>query len=159
MSSAEPLPVGTPAPAFEVTTHKGESLDLARAYAKGPVLVYFYPKADTPGCTTQACNLRDAFADLEEAGLRVIGVSADSVQSQAAFSKKYELPFTLVADTEKKLMEAFRVGSFFGFSSRQSFLVVDGRIVWRDTSASPSTQAKDALQALAEARGNGSPQS
>jgi thioredoxin-dependent peroxiredoxin len=152
-SQAEPLTAGATAPAFTVTVETGETLELAALYAKGPVLVYFYPKADTPGCTKQACNLRDHFADLEKAGIQVLGASLDSVKSQAAFKKKYELPFPLVADTDKALAKAFGVPTNMGlFTARQSFLVVDGKVVWSDTSATPATQAADALAALAAHR-------
>jgi peroxiredoxin Q/BCP len=145
----DPLSVGQPAPALTVTTHTGDQLDLGALYAKGPVLVYFYPKADTPGCTKQACNLRDNFADLQEAGVEVVGVSADSVADQKAFQEKYNLPFTLVADSDKALGDAFGMGSFLGIGfKRQSFLIVDGKIAWRDLKASPASQTADALAAL-----------
>jgi peroxiredoxin Q/BCP len=149
----DPLDVGQPAPALTVTTHNGEKLDLGALYAKGPVLVYFYPKADTPGCTKQACNIRDNFSDLQEAGVEVVGVSADTVADQKAFQEKYELPFILVADADKALGDAFGMGSFLGIGfKRQSFLVVDGKIAWRDLKASPSTQTADALAALKSVR-------
>jgi peroxiredoxin Q/BCP len=145
----DPLDVGQPAPALTVTTHTGEQLDLGALYEKGPVLVYFYPKADTPGCTKQACNIRDNFSALQEAGVEVVGVSADTVADQKAFQEKYELPFILVADADKKLGDAFGMGSFLGIGfKRQSFLVMDGKIAWRDLKASPSTQTADALAAL-----------
>ena len=145
------LNVGDPAPELTVTIHSGESVDLSEAYARGPVLVYFYPKADTPGCTAQACNIRDNFADLREAGIHVFGVSTDSVQGQSEFLEKYDLPFTLIADTDKALGKAFGVGSYAGMVyKRQSFLVLDGKVVWRDLKASPSTQSSDILQALAD---------
>ena len=145
------LTIGDPAPGITVTTHSGETVDLSEAYAKGPVLVYFYPKADTPGCTAQACNIRDNFADLREEGISVFGVSTDSVESQNKFQQKYELPFTLVADTDKALGKAFGVGSYAGMAyKRQSFLVVDGKVAWRDLKASPSTQSSDILKALAD---------
>ncbi|MFP4352597.1 MAG: peroxiredoxin [Puniceicoccaceae bacterium] len=152
-SHAAPLAVGAPAPDPTVTDSDGGSLDLGEVYAAGPTLVYFYPKADTPGCTTQACDLRDSFESLTEAGLQVVGVSADKVSSQAAFKEKYSLPFTLVADPGGKLIEAFGVPTRVGFASRQSFLVVDGTIAWRDLKAAPKTQAADALAALKSARG------
>jgi peroxiredoxin Q/BCP len=147
--SNDALDVGQPAPALSVTTHTGETLDMGALYEKGPVLVYFYPKADTPGCTKQACNLRDNFSALQEAGVEVVGVSSDNVDDQRAFQEKYELPFTLVADNEKKLGKAFGTGTFMGIGfRRQSFLIVDGKIAWRDLKASPSTQTADALAAL-----------
>ncbi|MDP0500372.1 MAG: peroxiredoxin [Verrucomicrobiota bacterium JB022] len=149
MLKAEPLSKGAEAPALQVTTHEGKTLDLAEAYAEGPVLVYFYPKADTPGCTAQACNLRDHFEAVKDAGITVIGVSADGVDAQKAFAEKYHLPFTLVADHDKKLGKAFGVDSIMGrVFSRQSFLVVDGKVVWSDLKATPDSQAQDAVAAL-----------
>lgn len=148
-AAAEPLTVGAAAPALTVTTQEGKSLDLAATYAHGPTLVYFYPKADTPGCTAQACNLRDEFESIKAAGITVIGVSADSVDSQQAFAEKYHLPFTLVADANRALGKAFGVDEIMGkMFRRQSFLVVDGKVVWRDLSATPATQAADAIAAL-----------
>jgi peroxiredoxin Q/BCP len=146
---SKPLEVGAPAPALKVVTHEGKTLDLAEAYSKGPVVVYFYPKADTPGCTKQACNIRDNYSELQAAGVQVIGVSADSVEDQDAFREKYELPFILVADKDKELGKAFGTGSLLGMAyKRQTFLVVDGKIAWRDLSAKPATQSADVLQAL-----------
>jgi peroxiredoxin Q/BCP len=145
----DPLSVGAEAPAPTVTTHTGESTDLGGIYAQGPVVVYFYPKADTPGCTKQACNIRDNFESLTDTGVTVIGVSTDSVKSQRAFREKYNLPFTLIADKDRVLGKAFGVGSFMGMAyKRQSFLVVDGKIAWRDLSSDPASQSADILKAL-----------
>ena len=149
-SGAKPIEVGADAPQLSVTKSDGEELELATVYAAGPTLVYFYPKADTPGCTAQACNLRDSFEELTDTGIQVLGVSTDKVKDQAAFKEKYSLPFTLIADPDQVLVKAFGVPTRVGFASRQSFLVVDGKIAWRDLSASPKTQAKDALAALSE---------
>jgi thioredoxin-dependent peroxiredoxin len=147
---AQPLTPGQPAPTLTITTDDGAALDLGDLYAAGPVLIYFYPKADTPGCTAQACNLRDNFADLQDAGIRVLGVSSDTVAKQAAFRSKYQLPFSLIADTERELAKAFGVGTIMGLvNQRQSFLVMDGKVVWRDLSAKPATQTQDALAAFA----------
>lgn len=144
-----PLELGQAAPVATIPNHLGELVDLAELYAAGPVLVYFYPKSDTPGCTKQACNLRDNFVDLQEAGLQVVGVSMDSVENQLAFQRKYSLPFVLLADKDKALGKAFGVGSFAGMAyKRQSFLIVDGKVAWRDLGASPTTQSSDALKAL-----------
>lgn len=154
-SHADPLQPGSVAPVLTVMTDSGESLELAAVYAKGPVLLYFYPRADTPGCTKQACNLRDHFADLQDAGIQVLGASLDSVEKQRAFRDKYDLPFPLVADTEKALAKAFGVPTNMGlFTARQSFLIVDGSVVWVDTSATPSTQTADALAAFKARRGS-----
>lgn len=149
-SAQNEIEVGATAPAITVTTHLGEQLDLGELYAKGPVAIYFYPKSDTPGCTKQACNIRDNFSDLQAAGVKVIGVSAEGVDKQLAFVEKYSLPFTVVADKERALGKAFGVGSKIGksFYSRQSYLIVDGKIAWRDLKATPDTQSADLLEAL-----------
>ena len=148
-SNAKPLEVGAEAPALTVSNSEGEKIDLAEVYGAGPTLVYFYPKADTPGCTAQACNLRDSFEKLTDSGLQVVGASTDDVEAQAAFKKKYSLPFILVADSDHRLADAFGVPmQFKGFASRQSFLVVDGKVAWRDLKASPKSQSADALAAL-----------
>lgn len=150
IGNAAELEVGAPAPEVTATDQNGASVRFADVYAKGWTLVYFYPKADTPGCTKQACSLRDAYAKLAEEGVQVIGVSSDDVAAQKKFEEKYKLPFTLVADTDKKVMDAFGVPHKLGFATRQAFLVREGKIVWRDLSASTEKQAADVLAAIAE---------
>ena len=151
---AEPLAVGAPAPAVTGVTETGAKLDLGATYAKGFTLVYFFPKADTPGCTAEGCSLRDAYQDLSDKGVTVIGVSADDVPAQKAFKEKYHFPFTLLADKDRTVITAFgvpvkEVPAVGAFASRQSFLVnKEGRIVWRDLNASTKEQAADVLQAL-----------
>ncbi len=145
---AEPLSVGDQVPAVKTVDQDGKAVDLGMELAEGFALVYFYPKADTPGCTRQACNLRDEFTAVTEAGIAVFGVSADTPEEQKAFAEKFELPFTLLADKEGRVIEAFGVPtSPRGFAARQSFLIKDGVVVWRDLRATPDTQAKDAIAA------------
>jgi peroxiredoxin Q/BCP len=146
---AEPLAVGAEVPAVKTTDQTGKEVDLGKELAEGISLVYFYPKADTPGCTKQACNLRDAFAEVSEAGIKVFGVSADTEEAQLAFAQKYELPFTLLADKKGEVIAAFGVPviNALGLASRQSFLVKDGKVIWRDLKAAPTTQAQDAMAA------------
>ena len=154
-SRAEPLAVGDAAPAVSATTETGATLDLAEVYPKGFTLVYFYPKADTGGCTAQGCSLRDAYADLTKHGVTVIGVSTDSVEAQKKFKDKNNFPFTLLADTDKKVMKAFgQEPGITGFASRQAFLInKEGKIVWRDLKASTKQQADDVLAALKQLGG------
>lgn len=147
-AAAEPLELGASAPAVVGTTDAGTSLDFAAHCAKGITLVYFYPKADTPGCTAQGCSLRDAYADLTAKGVNVVGVSTDDVAAQKAFRAKFSFPFPLVADTEKKVTAAFGVPTTMGFASRQAFLFKDGKLVWRDLKASTAKQAADVLEVL-----------
>lgn len=149
-SKAAELEVGAAAPALTAVDQDGQPVVFEKIYEKGFTLVYFYPKADTPGCTKQACSLRDAYAKLGEIGVQVIGVSSDDAKAQKKFQEKYRLPFTLVADTDKKVMDAFGVPHTLGFASRQAFLVQNGKIVWRDLTASTEQQAADVLAAIAE---------
>ncbi len=146
--SATVDPVKKPAPVLTVLDQDGKSVDLGALYKQGIVLVYFYPKADTPGCTAQACSLRDSYEELTSKGVKVIGVSLDDAQSQKDFQKKYDLPFTLIPDTDKTMVEAFGVSHVGGFASRQAFLIKDGIIEWHDGSASTSKQAEDVLTQL-----------
>jgi thioredoxin-dependent peroxiredoxin len=147
-SAAEPLGEGAPVPAASQIDHDGNTLDLSKTGARGWLLVYFYPKADTPGCTKQACSLRDAFADLTAKGVKVIGVSNDSPKSQKAFREKYRLPFDLLADENGAVTKAFGVPTTLGFTKRQAFLFKDGKLVWRDLSASTDQQAADVLKVI-----------
>lgn len=143
-----PLELGAALPAVTAPDETGATVDLAAAGAKGFVLVYFYPKADTPGCTAQGCSLRDAYAALTAKGVKVFGVSTDGVAAQKAFREKYTLPFPLLADSDKKVVAAFGVPATMGFASRQAYLFKDGKLVWRDLKASTKQQAADVLAAL-----------
>jgi thioredoxin-dependent peroxiredoxin len=126
---------GRAAPSFELTDEKGETVSSASLAGK-PYLIYFYPKDDTPGCTKEACDIRDNFARFGQQGLRVLGVSPDSEKSHAKFGKKYGLPFTLLSDPEKSLANAYGVwglknnyGKEYMGIIRSSFLVgADGEI-------------------------------
>jgi peroxiredoxin Q/BCP len=151
-SSANPVAVGAAAPVATALDHSGKEVNLADVYAANEyTLVYFYPKADTPGCTAQGCSLRDAYEKLTDKGVAVVGVSTDSVKSQAAFRDKYSLPFTLLADTEKTVLKAFGVGSTFGFSNRQAYLIKGGKVIYADHKGSTKNQADDVLGFLAKA--------
>jgi thioredoxin-dependent peroxiredoxin len=139
------------APTAVVTLDDGTMLDLAKLYAKGPTLVYFYPKSETPGCTRQACNIRDNFESLTAKGVQVIGVSRDSVKAQTGFRTKQNLPFRLVADPDGKLGELFGVPRPTGNGyARQTFLILNGKVAWKQEKANPDTQTADALAALGE---------
>lgn len=127
---------GDAAPTFTGTDQNGATVRL-NDYAGQPIALYFYPKDDTPGCTKQACNLRDNEAALAAEGIRVIGVSADSVESHGAFAEKYNLPFPLIADPDHDVIEAYGVWgekNFYGTKSmglkRTTFLIgADGTVL------------------------------
>jgi peroxiredoxin Q/BCP len=147
-ASRAPLAVGEPVPDVTVPDEQGNEVRLAWLCGEGLTLVYFYPKASTPGCTAQACSLRDGFETLRERGVRVIGVSADGRASQQRFREKQRLPFTLLADEERVVIRAFGVPLMVGMPRRQSFLFKEGRLVWRDLHASTGAQAEDVLNAI-----------
>jgi len=149
IGKADELAPGAKLPSVTANDQDGRAVDLAAAGGKGWTLVYFYPKADTPGCTKQACSLRDAYATLTDKGVTVFGVSSDDEAAQKAFQTKYKLPFTLLADRDKKVMDAFGVPHMGGFAKRQAFLFRDGELVWRDLAASTERQAADVLAAIA----------
>ena len=102
------ISVGEKAPAFGLSDQHGDTVRLS-SFKGAPVVVYFYPKADTPGCTQQSCNLRDAFPQLEALGVSVVGISPDPVNKQMRFAEKYSLGFPLLADTEHAVAEAWGV--------------------------------------------------
>jgi peroxiredoxin Q/BCP len=146
---------GQPAPDFELPTDSGETIKLSDLRGK-PVVLYFYPKDNTPGCTTQACGIRDAYGEFERAGAVVLGVSPDDERSHVKFKDKYELPFTLLADTEHSVAEQYGVWGEKSFAgkkymgvSRTTFVIdADGTVkrVLRDVK--PKEHADDVLEAL-----------
>lgn len=140
------LKIGDPIPSIVATDQDGKSVDLKAAASSGYTLVYFYPKAFTPGCTAQACSLRDAYLDLQKKGIKVFGVSLDSVERQKEFQEKDHLPFELLSDKDKQLTSAFGVPLIANsFAARQAYLFKDGKLLWLDTKASTDKQAQDVL--------------
>lgn len=147
-AESEPMPLGASLPALTARNQAGENIDLASYGQTGFLLVFFYPKANTPGCTAQACSLRDSFSELTERGVKILGVSADEVASQLKFVSQQKLPYPLLADNENKIISAFGVSGLFGFARRSAFLFRDGKLIWRDPKGSTSDQAKVILSFL-----------
>ena len=149
------LKEGDVAPAFTAPTSGGPTASLADFKGR-PVILYFYPRDDTPGCTKEACAFRDAFADFTAKGAAVLGVSADSVKSHDKFIQKFKLPFTLLADEDKRIVEAYGVWGEKSFLGRRyqgihrvTFLIGgDGRIqkIW--PKVKPVEHAAEVLAAL-----------
>ena len=113
-----PLKVGDKVPAFSVTDDRGNSQSL-RDYSGKKLVVFFYPKANTPGCTAEACDLRDHYKELLDAGYSLLGVSADSEKKQRNFSAKYDLPFPLLVDEDKEVINAFGVWGLKKFMGKE----------------------------------------
>jgi len=148
MSAAE-LKLGDKIPALTLPDQDGKPLDLPAYGSEGYLLVFFYPKANTPGCTAQACSLRDAEAQLNIRGVKILGISADKPDSQKKFVTEQKLPYPLIADSEGQAIKAFGVeGPMFGFARRSAFLFHNGKLVWRDAKSSTKDQAEVVLQAL-----------
>jgi len=146
--------VDYPAPEVTGVNQDGQTVNFAEVYKKGPTVVFFYPKANTPGCTKQACSLRDAFAELSKQGVQVLGVSFDKAADQKKFKDDHKLPYDLIADPEGKIVEAFKVQKMMRgvlpLASRQAFLIKDGKVVWHDARAATEQQAADIKRELAK---------
>ena len=129
------LKEGDKAPAFTAKDQNGKEASLSD-YKGKKVVLYFYPKDDTPGCTAQACNLRDNYSELQKKGFVVLGVSVDSAKSHKKFEEKFDLPFTLVSDDEKKIVEAYGVwgekkfmGKTYMGTNRVTFLIDEEGVI------------------------------
>jgi peroxiredoxin Q/BCP len=151
-----PVVEGETAPDFTLTSDTGETVRLSELRGK-PVVLYFYPKDDTPGCTTQACGIRDAWAEFERAGAVVLGVSPDGEQSHVKFKKKFDLPFTLLADTDHAVAEAYGVWAqkkymgreYMGVDRSTFVIAADGSVKKVLAHVKPASHADDVLAALA----------
>lgn len=141
------LKPGQPYPEFELATHDGGTTSSAELQGS-TYLMFFYPKADTPGCTKEVCSLRNAWTDLHSAGLQVFGVSFDKPGSNHAFAEKYKLPFPLLSDADKKLAKA--VGAkmpLIPLPKRISYLIgADGVILKAYPSVNPKNHAAEVLE-------------
>jgi len=146
---------GKPAPDFELTSDAGERVKLSDLRGK-PVVLYFYPRDDTPGCTTQACGIRDHWDDFGERGAVVLGVSPDAESSHVKFKEKYGLPFTLLADPEHEVAEKYgtwveknNYGKTYWGVERSTFLIdSEGNVAKVMRRVKPDTHAADVLTAL-----------
>ena len=147
---------GEPAPDFTLPSDSGEPVTLSELRGK-PVVLYFYPKDNTSGCTTQACGIRDAWGEFEAAGAVVLGVSPDGVSSHAKFKGDYGLPFKLLADPDHAVAEAYgvwaqksRYGRTYMGIVRSTFVIgADGDVVKAMRNVQPATHADDVLAILA----------
>jgi peroxiredoxin Q/BCP len=152
-----PLPNGIPAPDFALLDDTGTLRRLSDFRGQN-VLLYFYPKDDTPGCTTEACNFRDDYSAYEKAGVVVLGVSPDSVKSHGKFKKKFQLPFPLLADDGHKVCDQYQVWGPKKFMGRQyqgvlrtTFLIDEnGKITKVFENVRPAEHSAEVLSALDE---------
>ncbi len=144
------LKIGSKAPAFSLSDQEGTIHKLSD-YKGKKVLLYFYPKDDTPGCTTEACNFRDGYKEFAKLGLVILGVSADSVKSHKKFAEKFKLPFPLLSDEDRKVCEAYGVwqkkklyGREYMGIVRNSFLIDEqGKLAKIYESVKPAVHAEE----------------
>ena len=152
-----PIKSGISAPDFELPDETGTLQKLSDFRGK-PVVLYFYPKDDTPGCTTEACNFRDDYSDYENADVAILGVSPDSVKSHVKFKEKYGLPFPLLADEDHKVCELYEVWALKKFMGREymgvlrtTYLIdAQGKIVRVFEKVKPADHSAEVLAALEE---------
>lgn len=142
--------LGERAPEFEAKDQDGNTVSLASFRGK-PVVLYFYPKDDTPGCTAEACSFRDSMTILRDRGIVVLGVSVDSEESHAKFVSKYKLNYTLLSDKKKSIVRAYGVESLFGTAKRVTYIIgPDGIIKYVFPHVSSETHANDVLKKVEE---------
>ena len=145
------MEIGDNIPAFSLQDDKGNEFN-SESLKGNPSVVYFYPKDETAGCRAQACSFRDSFEDFEEKGIKVIGISSDSVQSHAKFKEHHRLPFTLLADTKKRVRNMFGIkGNMFGLIPGRETFVFDaaGKLIHKfESQVNVTKHVKEALSAL-----------
>lgn len=150
-TNAHALSTGQQAPDFELKNQDGKVVRLSDFKGK-PVIVYFYPKDDTPGCTKEACQFRDEYAKFKQHGAVILGISRQDEKSHREFREKYHLPFDLLVDETGDVAKAYGVGKIplFGFLHRESVLIgPDGKVVRFYGSVDPAKHAAQVLQDLA----------
>jgi peroxiredoxin Q/BCP len=150
-----PIQAGVEAPDFTLQDETGVEQTLSD-FRGAPIVLYFYPKDDTPGCTTEACNFRDDYSAYQQAGVRIVGVSPDSPKSHAKFKAKYNLPFSLLADVDHKICERYAVWGPKKFMGREyegvyrtTFLIdQDGKIAKVFENVKPADHSAEILDIL-----------
>ncbi len=150
-----PIPAGIPAPEFTLQDDTGQSRSLSD-YRGQPLVLYFYPKDDTPGCTTEACNFRDDYSAYQQAGVTILGVSPDTVKSHVKFKAKFGLPFPLLADVDHKVCDLYGVwgrkklmGREYDGVYRTTFIIdSQGKIARVFENVKPAEHSAEVLEAL-----------
>lgn len=150
-----PIPAGIPAPNFKLVDEHNEPHEL-KVFIGKPVVLYFYPKDDTPGCTTEACNFRDDYSAYQNSGVVILGVSADTAESHRRFKEKYDLPFILLADPDHQVCDLYGVwgpkekfGRKYEGIHRTTFLIDrDGMIAKVFENVKPAEHSQEVLSAI-----------
>jgi peroxiredoxin Q/BCP len=145
---AQILAIGTPAPEFSLPGSDGKDTALKDLLGRGPIVLFFYPKDDTPGCTTEVCNFRDSYEAFNEAGAVVVGISSDSVESHKKFVSKHSLQFLLLSDKGATVRSSFGVPKTLGLLPGRVTYVLDAKGVVRHAFNSQFSPAKHIQEAL-----------
>ncbi|HEY9888129.1 MAG TPA: peroxiredoxin [Candidatus Obscuribacterales bacterium] len=146
-----PIKTGDVAPDFTLASQAGATVTLSQFKGQKPVVVYFYPKDDTPGCTVESCAFRDSFEDFQDAGAEVIGISSDSPESHQRFANKYNLPFSLLSDGGNQVRQAYGVPATLGLLPGRVTYVIDREGIVRhvfNSQFNPKAHVTEALQIL-----------
>ncbi|MBF4465612.1 peroxiredoxin [Flavobacterium sp. LC2016-12] len=147
------LKIGDIVPNFTAKDSHGEVFESQSFLGRKPLVIYFYPKDNTPGCTTEACSFRDQYEDFKDLGAEVIGISSDSVKSHHKFAKKYELPFILLSDPDKRLRQVFGVrNNLFGLLPGRVTYIIDrnGVVIYIFDSMNAAKHIEKALETIRE---------
>ena len=144
--------VGSTAPDFSLLSQSGQMVNLKDFIGEKPVVLFFYPKDDTPGCTKQACAFRDDYEGFEKLDAEVIGISSDSVESHRRFAAKHDLPYTLLSDEERKLRKLYGVSNTLGLFPGRVTYVIDKKGIVRHVFSSQLGAEKHVEQALKSLR-------
>lgn len=140
--------VGERAPEFELPDQNGTAVRLGGLREKGPVVIFFYPKDDTAGCTKEACRFRDDFARFRQTGAQIVGISSDSEESHRRFAAKYSLPYTLLSDPGGSVRKLYGAASFFGLMPGRATFVIDREGIVRHAFSSQSRFEEHVDEAL-----------
>lgn len=151
-SAQNPLKVGDKTPSFQLKDQSGENFDVDQYIGNTAMVIYFYPKDDTPGCTKEACSFRDSYEAFTDKNIKVIGISSDDVESHKNFAAKYNLPFTLLADTESEVRDLFGVkNNAFGLIPGRVTYVIDqkGEIIFMyDSQFKAAKHIEESIKAI-----------
>ncbi len=151
-NAQNPLKVGDKIPSFQLKDQSGENFDIDQYIGNTAMVIYFYPKDDTPGCTKEACSFRDSYEAFTDKKIKVIGISSDDVESHKNFAAKYNLPFTLLADTESEVRNLFGVkNNAFGLIPGRVTYVIDqkGEVIFMyDSQLKAAKHIEEAIKAI-----------
>lgn len=148
-NAMETFDIGDDMPRFTLKDQDGRDVDIADYIGQKKLVIYFYPKDDSPGCTKEACAFRDSFADYTDAGALVIGINSGSMESHKAFAEKFHLPFTLLSDPGNRVLKRFGVKNVLFLTGRETFVVgLDGKLAFKYRAMMNATEHNDKVLAF-----------